>query len=263
MFILTLSLILSILGLVAALFAAYSKQTIIQRKIVVEDDIIKVNDGIIQAKGFTSRSIVAESFTDGRSLMTQGNLTIEKSVQCQNLTDGVTVIENGDITTPGHVAANKLTVNHSLSAPAEFYGTMVMLEMSPIHFTTTREWVPLGDTTKETQLFFPAIKDLHNGLSIRKNNHIQFGKEGKWHYQFNVVLNTSSSSASFGVSLGHSASPPKLSHGFGSTHISGAGILIVTDTDDMYQLWAQHTAEIEDYTTSLTEGTLTCMYLGR
>jgi hypothetical protein len=271
---------LSLSALIIGILALTLKRKVIQKEIVFEDQAVKLENGIIYARGFSNEpyktnrqatvikdeQIQSFEFSDGMSKMSEGNLNIANRITCQRFSDGALNIEKGSITTTGTVVADHIIATRTMDVPAEYYANIYILEMQDVNFTKIQNWQEIATNTKSTQYFFPGFNKSHHGVMIGKKNQLQLHKTGKWKYQFTIHV---ASQGKCHIAASFDKECPQLSNGcaqgIDNLYVHGFGILDVTDIELNYKLYFQHLKEPSsgEYGLQLKDGHLLLEYIGR
>lgn len=271
---------LALVGFIISIIALVAKRKVIHKEIVFEDEAIKLENGIIYARGFSNEpyktnkisslikdeEIVANRFSDGMTNMSNGNLEVYNKITSKSFSDNILNIQNGSITTSGSITADHIIASRSMDIPAQFYADVHMLEMQPVNFSKTGEWKNVAESTNGSQLFFAGYVELHHGVTLLSKNKIQLNKTGKWLYQYKIIVTCKGQCV---VRTSFNNNIPKLADGYASgsdtLHVSGFGIIDIKDTDKPCEFFFQHqeVPTSEEYFLYLNEGHIMLKHLGK
>lgn len=270
----------AVTALIIAIVSLSFDRKVVHKEISIQDEAVKLENGIIYAKGFSNEpyktnkqatvvqedQIRANKLSDGLSEMSGGHLSVADRVKCMRFTDGTLNIQHGTVTTTGSIIADELTATRSLNIPSKNYAYMLILEMQQVNFNNKQEWKEIAENTKGVQWFFPGHCRAHDGVTICKNNRIQLHKQGRWRYQFGMVVAGKGECA---VAATLDKEEPKIGSGFGAgtnvVNVNGFGIVDVSDTDSLYRMFFQHTQKPSsgEYGLSVVDAHVLVEFMGR
>jgi hypothetical protein len=257
-----IAIIISSIALLIGIINIFFKQTQIEKQIIVNDQMIKMNDNIISVQGLKTSKII-----HGNSELNNGEFTNLNNIESKQFTDGIMTIKNGNMTDLKEIETDFLKVQKGLNIPASNYGTVHITQMNKIEFNNI--WETIDNTTKNNKLFFTLDQKGDNITTI--NNSIQLHKLGQWQYNFSCVIKVEDD-----VSIGMTCSEnePNLPAGFTSfykssqhkenfTVINGSGIIHVQDTDSLHKIWVSHISMLGENTDlTITQGILNFNWIG-
>lgn len=248
---------LSIIALVVALIALFivvlAHQKRITREITLNDDVFRTNNGVLYGRGFaaeegtfqvTDEKVTSKIITDGKSVMTDGNIIVEKRLKCNEL--------KNEFMTSKNIHVEDFWVNGSFSAPSKC-SQITIVEMDPL--SPNKEWQRFGKKQKNS--LFIGERDFLEHVTLERETQLRFQDKGKWRFAFTLLIESEKNNI---ISVAFASKTPL---GFGCSFsnggsLNGNGIIKVDDEDDLYSIWIQTEQEIR-----ILRGTLTLEYLGR